>query len=45
MSGEIKDEDLNPITEVRKREGDSLVIERTHEKPMKFVESHNGNGL
>jgi len=33
--------DLNPVTEIRKRIGSALVVERTHENPVTEVETHD----
>ena len=38
---EIPIEDVNPVTEIRKKSNGSLVIERTHEKPVTKTETHN----
>ena len=40
MAGEIKDEDLNPVTEIRKKTDRSLVVERTHEKPVTKTDTY-----
>jgi len=40
MADEIY-EDLNPVTEVRKAELNTLIIERTHKTPVTATETHD----
>jgi hypothetical protein len=44
MTKETK-ENPNPVTEVRKITPAALVIERTHEKPVTSIKSHDINDL
>ena len=44
MTREIKEPiNLNPVTEVRIKTPDTLIVERTPEKPVTLIETHNIN--
>ena len=40
MASEIKDIDLNPVTEIRKKSGKSLVVERTYKNPVTKTDTY-----